>query len=149
MGKEAICVMRPVSKKVLPVYNFQSADIQQEATNKWDLCETMSQCSIVEDGGVLITVVSQSMEDRFLCTGFTQTGNKFSNLTSALKKKGLISSNGKVKTVLLDKGYVNLKVNVKRDVFSIGDRIILVVEERIKRPIKKISKAKKEYKKRN
>ena len=140
MGKETRCIMRPILSGVKFVYNYQNTDLQEEVTSKWNISEVLSQQQIVEDGKILITIINDNTEDRFFCTGFTQTGNKFFNLISTLKKKRLIPRGRKVKAVFLDKEFVDVRVNVESDYFSIGDRIILLIEQRTRNPIKKPTK---------
>ena len=55
--------------------------------------------------------------------------NKFPFLIFSLKKKGLIPNGTKVKEVMIDKDFINVKANIKKDCFFAGDRIILIISE--------------------
>eukprot|EP00826_Nyctotherus_ovalis_P064301 TRINITY_DN9428_c0_g1_i9.p1 TRINITY_DN9428_c0_g1~~TRINITY_DN9428_c0_g1_i9.p1 ORF type:complete len:150 (-),score=15.50 TRINITY_DN9428_c0_g1_i9:243-692(-) len=145
MGKEILGATRPTTTIQRLPQTSHTPDVTQELVHQWDPQNLVSEEQVVEDAGVYITLLNETFEDRFFCTGFSCGGNRFSRLIGLLKKKRLIPASMKVKTVLVSQGFVYSKANIRKDSFFAGDRIVLILANR---PRKSLKKAKKTNKKR-
>ena len=132
MGKEITGAIRPIWKRPAGHRVPRSVDPQKELAIQWDSHNSLTQPRVVENAGVLVTVHYAGVERRVLCTGLTRRGNRYHTLIRTLRRKGVIPAGARVKGLMIDKGFVNVGVNPKKECFLAGDRIVVVVDSKAK-----------------
>eukprot|EP00826_Nyctotherus_ovalis_P029979 TRINITY_DN2378_c0_g2_i10.p1 TRINITY_DN2378_c0_g2~~TRINITY_DN2378_c0_g2_i10.p1 ORF type:complete len:137 (-),score=29.64 TRINITY_DN2378_c0_g2_i10:47-457(-) len=123
MGKEQPGITRACFKKSVSLR--PSLDLSRELSSHWNPSLSLSSATITENGRILITVVAGRCVSTFLCAGFSRCGNGYVKLVCMLRSKGYIPAGARVKRLLVDKGFVNVRAEWN-EVFSAGERIIAV-----------------------
>ncbi len=141
MGKEIAGAVRSMRKRPLHHPNTGHVDAQKELALQWDSTNSLSQSRVVENAGVLVTVLAAGKEKRVLCTGFSRRGNRYHTLIRVLRRHGVIPTGARVKALWVDKGFVNVRADPKKECFLAGDRLIVVVEAKARPVIRKLSRA--------
>jgi len=135
MGKQLQGTIRAHPKKNIQFRIRKDENIRKEIDAKWNPYNALITPKISENGHALIIIKQKDIESKILCTGFTRIGNKYTRLIKALRSKGYIPIGRKVRGVMRDKKFMNVKVNVRKESFMAGDRIIIDIDG--KKTIKK------------
>ena len=126
MGKEIIGIIRPIPDtdslgQIVP-YEI----LIKEATIHWDHHNLATRNQVAWSGSIFITILLGSIRKYVICSGISQSGNRYSTLMRMLRKKGIIPAGNRVKRIMIDKGYANINTDKNNEFFS-GDKLILVV----------------------
>ena len=140
MGKQMLNANRHIYKKPVTYRASQIINIKREFSIHWSQSESISFIKMMENGRVLITIVSGYSEHRIMCSGFSLVGNKYHRLIKMLRKKGYINKEKKVDKILVDKGFMNIRVDQRKDQFLSGDKIVIMVSNKGPSCIRKIRK---------
>eukprot|EP00826_Nyctotherus_ovalis_P064942 TRINITY_DN9536_c0_g1_i12.p1 TRINITY_DN9536_c0_g1~~TRINITY_DN9536_c0_g1_i12.p1 ORF type:complete len:157 (+),score=22.76 TRINITY_DN9536_c0_g1_i12:134-604(+) len=146
MGKELEGAARTNLKKTLTFRTGQNDNIWKEIDTQWTPCSPLTAPKVLENGRALITLVQGNAESKVLCTGFTRTGNRYTRLIKALRRKGYIPTGAKVRGVMRDKKFVNVRVNARKESFWAGDKIIIQINSKGKGGIREMERRKEEEK---
>lgn len=146
MGKELEGAARTSLKRALTFRAGQNDNLRKELDAQWTPRNVSTTPKILENGRALITLVQGNAESRILCTGFTRTGNKYTRLIKALRRKGYIPIGAKVRGVMRDKKFVNVRVNARKESFWAGDKIIIQINSKGKGGIREMKRGKEEEK---
>eukprot|EP00826_Nyctotherus_ovalis_P063842 TRINITY_DN9361_c0_g4_i6.p1 TRINITY_DN9361_c0_g4~~TRINITY_DN9361_c0_g4_i6.p1 ORF type:complete len:162 (+),score=28.46 TRINITY_DN9361_c0_g4_i6:115-600(+) len=142
MGKEMKGVILHSHRKPFIFRGIHTIDIKREANEQWNPCKSMIKPKIKENGKVLVSIISGCTESRVLCEGLARQGNSYSRLLRILRTRGYIPPGRRVTKVFIDKGFVNLRVESRKDCFGNGEKIILVLGGRGRSVVRKVMKAK-------
>ena len=128
MGKEVSGARRIIGKRRWPRRDVSSIEPQKELAIQWDpKQEVVSQTQVAENGGVVVTIKTTTSEKVVACTGFSRRGNKYSHLVKILRRKNLIPSRARINSILLDRGFVDVRADPNKECFFAGDRLILLL----------------------
>ena len=141
MGKESASVKRLSLRKLYTVNQHQSFNIKDELSTQWNPCNSLPKP--IENGRVLVTISTDKDSNTYVCGGFFQYGNPYYRLIKMLRMNKCIPAGAKVKTLLLDRGFIDIKIETWKELFSSGEKIMVVVSK-MKTGIRKIEKLKEE-----
>ena len=140
MGKEIAGIERVSHKQRFIPRPLHSVNLKTELNTQWNPSSSLLTPKIVENGRILITIVFGHLANTVLCSGFAKYGNDYNKLVKMLRRLGYIPIGCKVQKLMIDKGFVNMKVDVRKDTFSAGERIIVVINNKRKIGIDKTLK---------
>lgn len=128
MGKQLRTFVR-TNTKPNPLYRLAKIKcIRKEIDVQWNPSSTLTVPKVSEDGQALITIITKNIESKVLCTGFNSRGNKYTKLLKVLRSNGHIPKGVRVRSIMKDKKFVNIRVNARTESFIPGDKIIIDIK---------------------
>lgn len=102
-----------------------------EFANQWAANSYLPEnFQIKENGEVVIQIRSREYKDTFVCSGTAIEGNKMKNLITTLRSNGNIPTNYIITSASIYQDFYWLNINPWRAVYSSGQKIRFIIEER-------------------
>ena len=126
-------------QRKLQILKMKACEIDQQWSRQK---RPLSSRELAEDGQVTVNIRSAGKDTILVWKGLPYEGNKFSQLSSVFKAKGLIEKKQRISQLSLYKDLMLYPVDPIKDCFQSGDNIIVQVEERknLKKPKRKQKK---------
>ena len=125
MGKEIKGIEQKLPKKITPPCHLINA--KQEIDTQWDPSKNLTNPTISYNGEVIVTIIKDNSARVIYCNGISRKENNYIKFVKLLRKRGYIPMGEGIKKMLLDKGFMSIIVNMRKDKFNPGDKIIIVM----------------------